>query len=97
MQIKTLFLIILIFAVGACAPNTSYVHIIPTEERMVQDCQYLGTLAENSDPGRLLPNYRVKDAQQDVLHQADRIGATHIVWLYDYRIGSAAQAYRCDK
>ena len=65
---------------------------------MVQDCHYIETLAENSDPGRLLPKYRFSDAEQTVLHRADRLGATHIVWVYNYpRMGSAAEVYQCDQ
>ena len=82
---------------AGCFWSNRYAHIIRTESPMVQDCQYLNTFAENTDPGRLLPKYRISDAEQDVLHRADRIGATHVVWAYDYqRIGSAALIYRCD-
>ena len=28
---------------------------------------------------------------------ASYLGATHIVWLYNYAIGSSASVYRCDK
>ena len=27
--------------------------------------------------------------------RAANLGATHVVWVYDYQIGSAAVAYRC--
>ena len=82
---------------GACAASGRYSHITPAESLMVQDCEYIETLAESSDPGRLLPKYRASDAEQTVLHRADRLGATHVVWVYNHqRMGSAALAYRCD-
>ena len=94
---KKLLIIAIFIILGACAPRTRYPHIVATEAQMVQDCQYLNTFAANADPGRLLPKYRINDAEQTVLHRADRIGATHVVWAYDYqRIGSAASIYRCD-
>ncbi len=94
---KKLLLIFVLISLGACAPQTRYPHIVTTEAQMVQDCQYLNTFAENADPGRFLPKYRINDAEQKVLHRADRVGATHVVWSYDYqRIGSAALIYRCD-
>lgn len=94
---KTIFFIFLSLIFGACNFSSRYVHIVPTEAQMVHDCQYLDTIAENSDPGRILPKYRVSDAEQNVLHRADRIGASHIVWVYNIqRMGSAAEVYHCD-
>jgi len=94
---KRIIPIFIIFLLGACTASSQYVHIQPAEARMVQDCLYLETLAENSDPGRVLPKYRFSDAEQAVLHRADRIGATHVVWIYNFqRMGSAAEVYYCD-
>ena len=81
---------------GGCIWSNRYVHIVRTESQMVQDCEYLDTIAENSDPGRMVPKYRPSDAEANVLHRADRLGATHIVWVYNNpRMGSAAEVYRC--
>jgi len=66
------------------------------EESMVQGCAHIATLAENTDPGRILDNYRPPNHQDEILKRAANLGATHVVWLYDYRMGSAADAYRCD-
>jgi hypothetical protein len=67
------------------------------EEKMVSNCRYLDTLAENSDPGRLQLNPKwFYDGQERVLQRAERLGATHIVWLYDNQWGAAALAYRCE-
>ena len=67
-------------------------------ERSVQNCEFLETLAENSDPGKnmLNPKYTY-DAQDIILMRAAAVGATHAVWLYNYPIGSAAMVYRCDE
>ncbi len=89
--------IFLIFFILACTPNQRFSHLISAEEKMVQDCQYLDTLAGNSDPGRFLPKYRENDVEQQLMWRADRLGATHMVWLYNYKtVGSAALAYRCE-
>ena len=93
---KKLLLVFALVLLGACAPKARYPHLIATELQMVQDCQYLNTFAFNADPGRLLPKFRDSDAEQAVLHKADVIGATHIVWVYNYQIGSAAELYKCD-
>lgn len=66
------------------------------EAPMVEDCAYIATLSENTDPGRILDNYRPTEHQNEILKRAANLGATHVVWLYDYREGSAAEAYRCD-
>jgi len=94
---KKIALIITLFLLAACTAASQYSHIEPTEARMVQDCKYLETYAENADPGRLLPRYHFSDAEQTLLHRADRIGATHIVWIYNFqRLGSAAEVYQCE-
>ena len=66
------------------------------EESMVQDCAYVATLSETADPGRYLDNYQPSEHQAEVLERAANLGATHVVWVYDFRIGSAAVAYLCD-
>ena len=93
---KKTFLILILVLLTACASKGRYSHLIVTEAQMVQDCQYLNTFASNADPGRLFPKYRDRDAEQSVLYKADVIGATHVVWVYNYQIGSAAELYRCD-
>ena len=67
---------------------------------MVQDCQYLDTISETSDPGKFVTSYqfvRFYDGELKVLERADNMEATHIVWMYNYPIGSSASAYRCVK
>ena len=93
-MIKKLIWIISIIFLAACAKTIPAVKI--AEEPMVQDCAYLATLSEMTDPGRRLDNYRSPENQDEVLERAANLGATHIVWVYDFRIGSAAEAYRCD-
>jgi hypothetical protein len=92
--IKKLIWISSILFIAACAKTIPAVKI--AEEPMVQDCAYIATLSETTDPGRRLDNYRPSEHQDEVLERAANLGATHIVWLYDFRIGSAAVAYRCD-
>jgi len=93
-MIKKLIWIISIIILAACTKTIPAVKI--AEEPMVRDCAYLATLSEITDPGRRLDNYRPPEHQDEVLERAANLGATHIVWVYDFRIGSAAVAYRCD-
>jgi hypothetical protein len=92
---KKLLIFILLASTWACV-QTSPPAVITTQEKMVQDCRYLDTISEISDPGRFLPEYRENDAEIKVLQRADQLGGTHVVWLYHYRIGSAALVYSCD-
>ena len=67
---------------------------------MVQDCQYLDTISETSDPCKFVTDYQfVKyyDGELKVLERVYNTEATHIVWLYNHPIGSSASAYRCAK
>jgi hypothetical protein len=93
--IKRLMGIISIVFLAACTKTIPAVKI--AEEQMVQDCVFVATLSETADPGRPLDNYRPPEHQDEVLERAGNLGATHIVWVYDFRIGSAAVAYRCDQ
>ena len=90
---KMLMLLISIVFFHACTKTIPAVKI--AEEPMVQDCAYVATLSETADPGRPLNNYRPSEHQAEVLERAANLGATHVVWVYDFQIGSAAVAYRC--
>ena len=90
---KLLWLISALFF-AACTQTLPAVKV--AEEEMVQDCQYVATISETTDPGRILDNYRPTEHQDETLQRAANLGATHIVWVYDYRIGSAGIAYRCE-
>jgi len=87
---KPIWIISIIF-LAACTKTIPAVKI--AEEPMVRDCAYLATLSEMTDPGRRLYNYRPPEHQDEILERAANLGATHIVWVYDFQIGSAAEAY----
>jgi hypothetical protein len=80
--------------ITACLQTLPAVKV--AEEPMVKDCEFVATISETTDPGRILDNYRPPQHQNKVLQRAANLGATHIVWVYDYRMGSSAIAYRCD-
>jgi hypothetical protein len=90
-------IIIMIFF--ACAKNR-FPNLVVAETGMVRECQYLDTISETSDPGKFVTDYHLAayfDGELKVLQRANNMEATHIVWLYNYPIGSAASAYRCAK
>ena len=91
---KLIWLISALF-MAACMQTLPAVKV--AEESMVQDCERIAMLSETTDPGRVLDNYRPAEHQDDVLQRAANLGATHIVWVYNYRIGSSANAYRCGR
>lgn len=87
-----------LFFLCGCTQNR-FPNLSVAEEEMVQNCQYLDTISETSDPGKLGSSKYGKfyDGEKKVLERASYLGATHIVWLYNYAIGSSASVYRCDK
>jgi hypothetical protein len=93
--VKRLLWLISILFLTACIQTLPAVKV--AEESMVQDCEFVATLSETTDPGRMLDNYRPTEHQDEVLQRAANLGATHIVWVFNYRIGSSANAYRCDR
>jgi hypothetical protein len=91
-----MFLIVCIIFSG-CTKNR-FPNIVVAEEAMVQDCQYLDTISQTSDPGKFVIDYELADyydGELKILERANNMTATHIVWLYNYPIGSSASAYRC--
>jgi hypothetical protein len=92
---QRLILIIMAMFIGACAKTIPAVKI--AEESMVQNCEYVATLSETTDPGKFFYNYLPQESQDKILVRAANLRATHVVWVYDYRVGSAAVAYRCDR
>jgi hypothetical protein len=91
---KKLLLLFIVLTTAACAKYIPEVKI--TKDPRVQSCEYINTISEITDPGHLWQHLRPHDPQYAVLKQADHLGATHLVWVYDFWIGSAGIAYRCD-
>ena len=93
---KCMILILLIF-LSACTKNR-FPNIVSAEEGMVRKCSYLDTISEVSDPGKMVLPAKYSnpyDGELKVLERATNMGASHIVWMYNYPIGSSASAYRC--
>lgn len=91
---KSIWVLLAILMV-ACMKTIPEVKI--AEESMVQNCEYIETLSETLDPGVLFSTYQSQAARNKILKRAANLRATHIVWVYDNRMGSAAVAYRCDR
>ena len=92
---QKLILIIMAVFLAACTKTLPAVKV--AEESMVQECEYVATLSETTDSGNFFYNYLSQASQDKILMRAANLRATHIVWVYDYRMGSAAIAYRCDR
>ena len=91
---QKLIWIIMAAVIVACTKTIPAVKI--AEESMVQGCEYVATLTEIEDPGNLFNYYQPQATEDKILMRAANLRATHIVWVYDYQMGSAAVAYRCD-
>jgi hypothetical protein len=92
-------ILIIFFSLFGCTQNR-FPNLRVAESGMVKECQYLGTISEISDPGKFVTDYHLAeyyDGELKVLQRADNMEATHIVWLYNHPIGSAAYAYRCSE
>ena len=83
-----------ILFIMACMKTIPAVKV--AEEPMVRGCKHIATLSQITDTGRILHNLRPAGHQEEILKRAENLGATHVVWLHDYRLGSAADVYRCE-
>ncbi len=87
---------LLVFLAG-CTENR-YPNIVTADEGMVRKCRYLDTISEITDPGQIVFPARFSNpymGELKVLERASNMGASHIVWFYNYPIGSSASAYHC--
>jgi hypothetical protein len=87
----------LFISLSGCTKNR-FSNIVSAEEGMVRNCSYLDTISEVSDPGKMVFPAKYSnpyDGELNVLERASNMGASHIVWMYNYPIGSSASAYRC--
>ena len=94
---KSMILIGIILVCG-CAKNR-FAYLSVAEEKMVQECRYLDTISEISDPGKFITNsqfVKYYDGELKVIERANNMAATHIVWMYNHPIGSSASAYQCN-
>ena len=69
--------------------------LIETDERMVQNCRNLGSVSRSADMTKFLGIHLTKKNIQLIKRQAAQLGASHIVWLYQYKNSAAAMAYSC--
>jgi len=87
----------LIIFLSACTKNR-FPNIVNVEEGMVRNCSYLDTISEVSDPGKMVFPAKYSnpyDGELKVLERVSNMGASHIVWMYNYPIGSSASAFHC--
>ena len=97
MKVKKFFIWIVLFFLWACT-TPDFPPLIVAQEAEVQDCEYLDTISEISDPGNIVIPFENKeyyDGEQKVLQRTNGLGATHIVWVYNLPTGSSALVYRC--
>ena len=94
----TIWMFIIVCLILTGCTKKRFPNLVVAEDGMVQHCQYLDTVSQTSDPGKFVTDYELVnyyDGELKVLERANNMAATHIVWLYNYPIGSSASAYRC--
>ena len=69
--------------------------LVETDERTVQNCRNLGSVSRTADMTKYFGVHLTRRNIQLVKQQAAQLGATHIVWLYQYKNSAAALAYSC--
>jgi hypothetical protein len=94
----TKFTVLFLFiSLSACTKNR-FSNIVSAEEGMVRNCSYLDTISEVSDPGKMVFPAKYSnpyDGELKVLERVSNMGASHIVWMYNYPIGSSASVFYC--
>ena len=70
--------------------------LIETDERVVQGCQYLGTVQGTVDVGNTFIFFSRIRCENRAKRSAAILGATHIVWVYAHKTSAVAMAYKCE-
>ena len=90
-----MFWALAVLAVSGCVCAGPH-RIAEVEEKLVANCTYIDTLTAFSDMGPFQVHpILTDDARDKVLHRAEALNATHIVWVGEYYFGGAAVAYYC--
>ena len=102
MKIITIYKIAALTALASIWACTTpeYQPMVVAEESMVQNCSYVDTISELSDPGNMIipfENKKYYGGERKVLIRTNGLGATHIVWLHNLQSGSSATLYRCEE
>jgi len=89
------------FALSACA-SSPQTEVKDADERMVQQCQFLGHVSGGSMLGGAMQRRARERAQNEAIREAAKLGATHIVWRNVHSTSSQGatadgDAYRCPK
>lgn len=92
-----LFTVLTLFGVSCMViPKYSESHLVETDERLVENCQYIGSVTGTTDYGKSVGFYAKWQCKVDARRKAVRLGATHIVWLQVYKTSATALAYKCE-
>ncbi|MBT8352115.1 MAG: hypothetical protein KJO26_12910 [Deltaproteobacteria bacterium] len=70
--------------------------LIETDERIVKNCQYLGTVQGSVDVGNTLLFFSQIRCKNRAKRSAALLGATHLVWLHVHKTSAVAMAYKCE-
>ena len=68
--------------------------LIETDDRIVKNCQYLGTVQGSVDVENTLLFFSQIRCKNRAKRSAALLGATHLVWLYVHKTSAVAMAYK---
>lgn len=97
---RSIFWLLVTLAALFAAGCSKHVQLIEIEEQMAGSFKYIGAFYEGHNPARLsssllMPYLDVTGCRRRIIERAAKVGATHLVWLYDYGTSAAAMAYQC--
>lgn len=95
------FAILAALALTGCATHLSAPaqKIQAADEKMVENCQFLGMVNGTSAFGNLTAKTGMQNASNEALERAVGLGATHIVWVNitgAYSCSAVGRAYQCN-
>lgn len=86
---------IVFFISGSCSTARYYSEMIEADAKTVEHCKLLGSFTKAADPGKIFQSVEIERCKYEVLKQAEKSGATHIVWIFEGKTGAGLQAYKC--
>ena len=73
--------------------------VLLADEKMVEDCKFLGPVSGSSGQGNLLASVGMNNARNECIEGASKLGATHVVITSaagGFAPSAQGRAYKCE-
>ena len=95
---RFMFVLPLMLVGCATAPSPQAVAVRDADQKMVENCEFVGDVMGSSGWGGIVASVGTRNAQNEARDQAAQLGATHVTWNMlsgGWAPSVSGKAYRC--